>query len=1054
MIKSADQISLKQDTYEILDPLGQGAYGIVWRAKRLSDGEIVALKTVQTHNPFDRTPYPTVILRRIIQVLRWEIEFLERIGPEQALGQNILPLLDSGEYEENPVMALPLCRHSLNQVYVQRRDEAEFPFGGTDLLRWIEQIANGLNALHHISTEDGAFIHRDLKFGNVLIKDGDLYLCDFGTVKFVGHDFTISLAGTLEWGAPEMFIPAEVLNGRPRYELTPAVDIYSLGLIIHALLTGNLPAAQGKIQDQTTAGGKPLPGSENKFGTLGGLTDHEKTILQRDIRLLFARGQTLVQQEFIGLPDMETVIEGLFELIASLLSPRAEDRPTAEETRERAKDLRDHLAPQISSLELQMPESISLGASCTIRIAAQGRGLPGNGKWLHVSVAGKPLDSSAIRETERHAWEMKLPQFRQQGEYDVRVSAFVNHQEISDEKRLTVSVAPEQLWEKKAYTEALIQSPDCTKWLDILEKRAGKSVKFRREYLKILGNVREVHDEHVDINRRYWVIRHQLEGETGKSGWSSRWLLAIPVILLVLVVHGAIWLYESRTDHGQGSSDKTVTETGERIPEEMSEEEESSPSPTPEEIRQERIDSLLKTAEEQFGKNRLTTPRGNNAYETYQQVLAIDFENEAATQGIERIADQYLAWANAALAREDFSDAVKYADKSLNVNPWHPGIMEVFGDVMAAYIRRGTSELEKGDLREALAYHKKIRELVRLYNLKDETGDWEAFDRKVTAEKKRAEKKIAAEKRRAEKKIAAEKRRAEEKIAAEKRRAEEIDSLLKTAKNQFNKNYLTLPSGDNAYETCQKIFALEPDNQKAKDFVRRIADQYLTMAERAVKDELREKAMEYVEKGLKVLDSHGKLLGLKAELEHYKKLSILKEGMEKWKRKPERVEEQPGRRRIILRSRPRTLSETDFKEMLAKYNFFDHDRNKSGDFKNDFVKSRDGKTVTDRSTGLMWQQSGSDNYMTYEKVQAYVRYLNRNKFAGYSDWRLPTVEELMSLMEREKVNGLYIDPVFDRKQSWCWSADKRESGGAWVVHFTSGHVYWDAHYNYVRVVRS
>ncbi|MCP4368274.1 MAG: DUF1566 domain-containing protein [Deltaproteobacteria bacterium] len=121
-----------------------------------------------------------------------------------------------------------------------------------------------------------------------------------------------------------------------------------------------------------------------------------------------------------------------------------------------------------------------------------------------------------------------------------------------------------------------------------------------------------------------------------------------------------------------------------------------------------------------------------------------------------------------------------------------------------------------------------------------------------------------------------------------------------------------------------------------------------------------------------------------------------------------------------------------------------------------------GEVVVDHATGLMWQKSGSDR-LTYKKAINYVAGLNRRKFAGYADWRLPTIPELMSLLEPEKLsNAQYINPIFDRKQRWCWSADKRHkkgegsSGSAWDVYFDYGIVYW-LNLNlvvYVRVVRS
>ncbi|MCP4284259.1 MAG: DUF1566 domain-containing protein [Gammaproteobacteria bacterium] len=128
---------------------------------------------------------------------------------------------------------------------------------------------------------------------------------------------------------------------------------------------------------------------------------------------------------------------------------------------------------------------------------------------------------------------------------------------------------------------------------------------------------------------------------------------------------------------------------------------------------------------------------------------------------------------------------------------------------------------------------------------------------------------------------------------------------------------------------------------------------------------------------------------------------------------------------------------------------------------NDF-KDR-GEVVVDHATGLMWQKSGSKAGLTYEEARQYVEELNHENFAGYDDWRLPTIPELMSLLEsKEQSNELYIDPIFDVTQIWVWSADERpvkgegSSGSAWLVYFNLGGVGWLIlnGVNYVRVVRS
>jgi hypothetical protein len=104
----------------------------------------------------------------------------------------------------------------------------------------------------------------------------------------------------------------------------------------------------------------------------------------------------------------------------------------------------------------------------------------------------------------------------------------------------------------------------------------------------------------------------------------------------------------------------------------------------------------------------------------------------------------------------------------------------------------------------------------------------------------------------------------------------------------------------------------------------------------------------------------------------------------------------------------------------------------------------------------MWQQAGSPNYMAFSEAQKYIEDLNRQKFAGFNDWRLPTLEEAMSLMEPTRNDALYIDTKFDVKQRWIWTSDIYSAARTWTVHFDSGSFDYDrVDYDdfYVRVVR-
>jgi hypothetical protein len=121
---------------------------------------------------------------------------------------------------------------------------------------------------------------------------------------------------------------------------------------------------------------------------------------------------------------------------------------------------------------------------------------------------------------------------------------------------------------------------------------------------------------------------------------------------------------------------------------------------------------------------------------------------------------------------------------------------------------------------------------------------------------------------------------------------------------------------------------------------------------------------------------------------------------------------------------------------------------------------RGDKVVVDSATGLMWHQSGSDEYMKWNKAKEWIEDLNSEEgYAGYQDWRLPTVDEAASLLESGKKNGnQFIDPAFSKNQRWICTGDKFEfedgTEVAWHVHFLNGHVGRFYISSYVRPVRS
>lgn len=164
--------------------------------------------------------------------------------------------------------------------------------------------------------------------------------------------------------------------------------------------------------------------------------------------------------------------------------------------------------------------------------------------------------------------------------------------------------------------------------------------------------------------------------------------------------------------------------------------------------------------------------------------------------------------------------------------------------------------------------------------------------------------------------------------------------------------------------------------------------------------------------------------------------------------------------KTTFRNKPeKGLSPETVQIMLKDKGLFDSRKNSSvPGFSHEFQVQNGGTVVYDHASGLLWQQSGSHEDMNYEETKNYISRLNHEQFAGYHDWRLPTLEEAMSLMEPTKKNGdLHIDQIFDPCQVRIWTSDFRRDSMSWIVRFDFGYcdyVYNDGNINYsVRAVR-
>lgn len=153
-----------------------------------------------------------------------------------------------------------------------------------------------------------------------------------------------------------------------------------------------------------------------------------------------------------------------------------------------------------------------------------------------------------------------------------------------------------------------------------------------------------------------------------------------------------------------------------------------------------------------------------------------------------------------------------------------------------------------------------------------------------------------------------------------------------------------------------------------------------------------------------------------------------------------------------------TLDAREVQSMVRKHNYFDQVWNKYGHYDHRFEKNslNQNWVVADEKAGLMWHQSGSGTALSLEQAQQWIRDLNRRGYAGFHDWRLPTLREAaMLLKKKEGDDELFIHPVFSSRQSSIWTGDNYGKQEAWVVSFEEGYILHHEFHspNYIRPLR-
>lgn len=213
-IRPGIEISGEQDLYLLGDERGRGKNGVVYNAIRKKDGEKCAVKFL-TKDAYDTDQK----LKRFLN----EIEINRKINHE-----NVIKFLDSGQTVDGEVFYVMERADMSLSDYIKNQSMNSMK-GKANVVRG---LIHGLKAIH-----DEGIVHRDLKPDNVLIKNGVVKISDFGLSHAMPTSGIIGVP-TMEGERLGNFIyaaPEQRLKGA---KASVTMDIYSLGLIIHQLMTG------------------------------------------------------------------------------------------------------------------------------------------------------------------------------------------------------------------------------------------------------------------------------------------------------------------------------------------------------------------------------------------------------------------------------------------------------------------------------------------------------------------------------------------------------------------------------------------------------------------------------------------------------------------------------------------------------------------------------------------------------------------------------------------------------------------------------------------------
>src|SRR4029450_3655 len=216
-LQTNERMQVQFGDYDLIEEIGRGGQGVVYRARQKSLNRTVALKVIGL-GQWSSTPH----LKRF----RHEAEAAASLEHPQ-----IVPIYEIGERDGS-------CYFSMKFVEGGRLDEVvkRDPISTRRAAELLVKIARTVQFAH-----EHGILHRDIKPGNILLdRHGEPHLTDFGLARLIEQESTIT--NSFEVLGTPSYMPPEQAAGQTK-ELTAAADVNSLGAVFYQMLTSEPPFA-------------------------------------------------------------------------------------------------------------------------------------------------------------------------------------------------------------------------------------------------------------------------------------------------------------------------------------------------------------------------------------------------------------------------------------------------------------------------------------------------------------------------------------------------------------------------------------------------------------------------------------------------------------------------------------------------------------------------------------------------------------------------------------------------------------------------------------------